>query len=77
MDTLQEQDMEKKKLNRLITVYTCTTWEVRLGELMDSLNDSYVVLCNLPINISYIITPKDHQSQSLLYPVCINTSGAM
>lgn len=32
---------------------------------------------NLPISISYIITPKDHQSHSLLYPVCMKTSGAM
>lgn len=33
--------------------------------------------CNLPISISYMMTPSDHQSQSLLYPVCMNTSGAM
>jgi hypothetical protein len=30
-----------------------------------------------PINISYIITPKLHQSQAESYPVFENTSGAI
>ena len=32
---------------------------------------------HLPINISYMITPKLHQSQQEVYPVCMKTSGAM
>lgn len=32
---------------------------------------------SLPISISYMMTPRLHQSQSLLYPFCMKTSGAM
>lgn len=48
-------------------VFTCT-W---------TKNMIYYITNNIPISISYMITPRLHQSHAGPQPVCKNTSGAM